>query len=61
MRNPRYYSYETCVTAHRDAMRYYLKTNKIVYELSGCFDAYHFEILATPEQLDQINAFIDTL
>ena len=44
MRNARYYSYETCVIAHRDAMRCYLKMNKIVYELSGCFDAYHFEI-----------------
>lgn len=61
MRNARYYSYETCVIAHRDAMRCYLKMNKIVYELSGCFDAYHFEILATPKQLDRINAFIDTL
>ena len=61
MKNARYYSYETNQATHRDAMRCYLKTNKIVYELSGCFDAYHFEILATPEQLDQINAYIDTL
>ena len=61
MRNARYYSYETNQVTSRDAMRCYLKMNKIIYELSGCFDAYHFEILATPEQLDQINAFIDTL
>ena len=61
MKNARYYSYETNQTTCRDAMRCYLKTNKIAYELSGCFGAYHFEILATPEQLDQINAYIDTL
>ena len=61
MRNAKYYGYETNQITRRDAMRFYLKTNKIDYELSGCFDAYHFEILATPEQLDQINAYIDTL
>ena len=38
MKNARYYSYETNVITRRDAMRYYLKTNKIVYELSGCIE-----------------------
>ena len=61
MNTAKYYSYETAETTHRDALRVYLKTNRIDYELSGCFDAFHFEILATPEQLGQINAFIDTL
>ena len=61
MINSRYYSYETPETTRRDALRVYLKQNRIIYELSGCFNAYHFEIKATPEQLERINAFLDTL
>ena len=30
MNTARYYSYETNLATRRDAMRYYLKTNKIV-------------------------------
>ena len=59
MKNARYYSYETGLVTRRDALRAYLKRNGIIYELSGCFDAFHFEILATPEQLEKINAFLD--
>lgn len=61
MNNSRYYSYETGLVPRRDALRAFLKQAGIVYELSGCFDAFHFEILATPEQLERINAFLDTL
>ena len=61
MINSRYYSYETAEATRRDALRVFLKQAGIVYELSGCFDAFHFEILATPEQLERINAFLDTL
>ncbi len=61
MNNARYYSYETALVTHRDALRYFLKKNSICYELSGCFDAFHFEILATPEQAGRINAFLDIL
>ena len=61
MKNSRYYSYETGLVPRRDALRVYLKQNGFIYELSGCFNAYHFEIKATPEQLERINAFLDTL
>ena len=61
MSTARYYSYETAEAPRRDALRVFLKKNGFIYELSGCFDAFHFEIKATPEQLESINAFLDTL
>ena len=43
----------------RDALRGYLKQNNIYYELSGQRAEYHFSILATDEQAEQINSFLD--
>lgn len=57
----RFYSYETRQTSCRDYLRQFLKDSGIYYELSGCFDGFHFEIEANPEQASAINAFLDTI
>ena len=55
-----YYNFDTRFLSLRDALREYLKNNSIYYELSGAYSFYHFEILATPAELENINAFLDT-
>ena len=40
----KWHIYETCNPNVRDALRKYLKENDIYYELSECFDGWHFEI-----------------
>ncbi len=58
--NKKYYSFETRFISLRDALREYLKNNDIYFELSGAYSYYHFEILANPEQLKNINTFLDS-
>ena len=56
----KYYSFDTRFISLRDSLREYLKNNNIYYELSGAYSYYHFEILASPEDLKNINAFLDS-
>jgi len=56
-----FHSYVTRDINRRDNLRRFLKGMGVYYELSDCFTAYHFEILADPEQVDIINAFLDRL
>lgn len=56
----KYYNFDTRFISLRDALREHLKKHNIYYELSGNYSFYHFEILADREQLEQINAFLDT-
>lgn len=56
----KYYNFETRFISLRDALRAWLHDNGIHYELSGAYSYYHFEILANPEELEKINAFLDT-
>lgn len=56
----KYYSFDTRFISLRYSLREYLKNNNIYYELSGAYSYYHFEILASPEELDNINTFLDT-
>lgn len=58
--NKKYYSFDTRFLSLRDSLKEYLKNNNIYYELSGAYSYYHFEILASPEELKNINAFLDT-
>ena len=61
MNTARYYSYETRNIRHRNALRALLKQHNVYYELSECFDAFYFEILATREQAREINDWLDHL
>ena len=55
----KYYNFDTRFISLRDALRAYLHGIGVYYELSGNYSCYHFEILATPSELEKINAFLD--
>ena len=59
--NKKYYNFETMFLSLRDALRVYLKENKIYYELSQAGKYYHFEILADETQAENINCFLDSI
>ena len=56
----KYYNFETRFISLRDALRAYLKSNNIYYELSGGPAFYHFEIKTDPAGVASINNFLDT-
>lgn len=55
-----FYNFETRFISLRDALRGYLKTNNIYYELSGGPAFYHFEIKTDPAGAAEIDKFLDT-
>ena len=61
----KYYSFETMFSTLKKELCAMLKNNGIYYEISdgrGPYDAamiWHFEILATPADVEKINAWID--
>lgn len=56
----KYYNFYTRFISLRDILRSFLKESNIYYELSGAYGCYHFEILASPEEVENVNAFLDT-
>ena len=56
----KYYNFETRFISLRDALRAYLKSNNIYYELSGGPAFYHFEIKTNPAGAAAINNWLDT-
>lgn len=57
----KWYSYETMNPNVKDEVRRYLKQNHIYYELSECFDGWHFEILCNDMECEDVNRFLDEL
>ena len=57
----KYYNYETRFISLADDLSLYLKNNDIVYERSGAYSYYHFEILTDELGAKKINRFLDTL
>lgn len=55
----KFYSFETMFKSLKDELRAFLKTENIYYELSGCFSGWHFEIKASPDEVEKINAWLD--
>ena len=56
----KYYNFGTMFLTLRNALREYLKSNNIYYELSQNGSYYHFEILVNGAELEKVNAFLDT-
>lgn len=56
----KYYNVELA-THEAMALKLFLRTNGFTFETSACFDSVHFEVLASQEQKDMINSFLDTL
>lgn len=59
MENKKYYNFETMFISLRDLLREFLHNSGIYYELSKAGIYYHFEILASPEECEKVNSFLD--
>lgn len=57
----KWYNYETMNPNVKDEVRRYLKQNHIYYELSECFDGWHFEIYLDENEVENINSFLDLI
>ncbi len=55
----KWYNYDIYNINVRDAVRKYLHENHIYYELSECFDGWHFEIFVDENRVEDINEFLD--
>lgn len=55
----KWYNFETMFRSLKDALREYLKTIGIKYELSGCGKGWHFEILLSPSEVTEVNKWLD--
>ena len=51
-------NFETMNPDVKDAVRRYLKQNHIYYELSGCFDGWHFAIELEEEDFETVDWFL---
>lgn len=54
----KWYSYETINPNIKDELRRYLKNNHIYYELSECFDGWHFEIELEEKDFETVDWFL---
>lgn len=55
----RFYNFETMFGSLKDALGAFLKTQGIYYEVSGCFDGWHFEIKADEAEVEMVNRWLD--
>lgn len=53
------FSYYTDNEKLKDGLRRFLKENDICYSVSGCGEGWNFTIIATPEQAENANKFLD--
>lgn len=54
----KWYNYDTYNINVRDAVRKYLHENHIYYELSECFDGWHFEIELEEKDFETVDWFL---
>ena len=57
----KYYAYYTDNVCIKDSLTHYLKCANIIYEVSGCYDGWHFEILLDESGVENINSFLDLI
>lgn len=57
----KWYSYETMNPNVKDEVRRYLRNNNIYYELSECFDGWHFEIKMSEEEAEKMTWFLESI
>lgn len=55
----KWYNFETMFINLKNDLSVFLKKENIYYECSGCFGSYHFEIKASPDEVEKINAWLD--
>lgn len=57
----KWYGYETDNPIVKDELRKYLRNNNIYYELSECFDGWHFEIKMSEEEAEKMTWFLESI
>lgn len=57
----RYYGYYTDNAQIKSNLTNYLKNANIIYEVSGCYDGWHFEILLDESGVENVNSFLDLI
>ena len=57
----KWYNYETIENPIVDKLRRYFHENKIKYELSACFNGWHFEIYLDESEVENVNSFLDSI
>lgn len=55
----KYYHFDTMFSNLRDGLRNFLKANNIYYELSGCGQGWHFEVLCSNADVVKVNDWLD--
>lgn len=54
-------SFETNNPNVKEYLRVWLKLNEIRFEISECFDGWHFEILCNDRECKNANRFLDSV
>jgi hypothetical protein len=54
-------NFETNNPNVKEYLRVWLKLNEIRFEISECFDGWHFEILCDDMECEDVNRFLDEL
>ena len=57
----KFYAFNTNSKGMRDAMRAFLKSQGIYYELSQRYEGWHFEVLCSAEELDNTESWLDSV
>jgi len=57
----KWYKYDTDDIEIRDELRMYFHENNIYYELSACYNGWHFEIKADENEAEKITWFLESL
>ena len=57
----KWYNYETIENPIVDKLCRYFHENKIKYELSACFNEWHFEIYLDENEVENVNSFLDSI
>ena len=57
----KWYNYETIENPIVDKLRRYFHENNIKYELSACFNGWHFEIELDENEVENVNSFLDSI
>lgn len=57
----KFYGFNTTSENIKNALRAFLKQNNIYYELSGCFNGWHFEVQVDENGLQKVNDQLDEI
>ena len=57
----KYYTVYLSKREEADKLSAYLKSHAHYYERSGCGSGFHFSVLLSPEEVEEVDNFLDTL